>query len=48
MQSNGDHSPISQTPDITIKAHDEAFVTVHADGGTFREVVDYFTFEVRL
>ena len=47
MQSIGKHSQTSQTnSDIKVKSHDEAFVTVHADGGTFREIVDYFTFEV--
>jgi len=47
MPSSGENSQTSpQTFDITIEPIDEAFVRVRADGGTFREVVDYFTFEV--
>jgi superfamily II DNA or RNA helicase len=47
MPLNGENSQTShQTPDITITPIDEAFVRINADGGTFREIVDYFTFKV--
>lgn len=46
MQSNGEHSQISRS-DIIVEPLDEAFVRVRTeDNGVFRELVDYFTFEV--
>lgn len=46
MQSSGENSPISHNDIITIEPLDEAFVRIRADGGVFRELVDYFTFEI--
>jgi superfamily II DNA or RNA helicase len=47
MPLSGENSQtLHQMSDIVIEPIDEAFVRVRADGGTFREVVDYFTFEV--
>ena len=46
MPSNGENLQSSHKIDITVEPIDEAFVRVRADGGTFREIVEYFTFEV--
>src|SRR6056297_1697385 len=46
MQSSGENSLTSHNEIITIEPLDEAFVRVRADGGVFRELVDYFTFEI--
>lgn len=46
MRLNGENLQNSHKTDITVEPIDEAFVRVRAEGGTFRELVDYFTFEI--